>query len=57
MSSRTPAISGHAEDDDDTLGSPIRMIRSEKNYDWLIEKYGADVRPWSCQVVLDNKDW
>ena len=24
---------------------------------WLMEKYGADVRPWEFKVTLDNKDW
>ena len=33
---------------------PIRMIRSEKSYDWLKEKYGTTMRPWQCSVTLDN---
>ena len=38
-------------------GHPIKMFRSDKKYKWLNQKYGADVRPWECQVVLDNKNW
>ena len=38
-------------------GNPVKMYRSEKKYEWLTQKYGADVRPWECQVILENKDW
>lgn len=38
-------------------GNPVKMYRSEKKYEWLTQKYGADVRPWECRVILDNKDW
>jgi len=33
------------------------MFRSDRSSEWLIEKYGVDVRPWECRVILDNKDW
>ena len=38
-------------------GNPVKMYRSEKKYEWLTQKYGADVRPWEGQVILENKDW
>ena len=54
-----PRAHAAAGDNDqaEASGTPIRMFRSEKNYDWLTEKYGADVRPWEFKVTLDNKDW
>ena len=33
------------------------MIRSDKNFDWLTEKYGAYMRPWEYHVTLDNTSW
>ena len=41
----------------DDEGVPIRMVRSEKTFQWLTEKYGSDIRPWEYRVTLDNKDW
>lgn len=36
---------------------PIQMDRSDKNYPWLQNKFGSNVRPWNCRVLMDNKDW
>ena len=37
--------------------APITMSRADKNFNWDGNKYGCNVRPWNCKVLMDNKDW